>query len=265
MHYAAASLTLKTTTAAGPLLAALGNTMKYISIIIFSLYLVACAGNAPKNIETNETWPKTVDEAVTVLKTEWLSEEDIEWIRNNPKESVTAKLHLPFGTGVRNQFGLWGHNTDLLQSCGNDHAEACSGIIFDALWESIRAETPAELAAAMDCQFSLANEIVIDSTGFYKMRIGEVISNLQDQVDLQLSKIERSCANKLQLIPIGNPDTKCWVRYEFESASSLNMFLNWFSWRNGFSVGSKPPAIELKFKEQCSWPERPKYFEPEKA
>lgn len=236
--------------------------MKYISITLLSLSLVACTANSPKNSTSNENWPKTVDEAVVVLKTDWLSEKDIEWIGSNPKENVTAQLHLPFGTGVRNQFGLWGHNTDLLQSCGNDHAEACSGIIFDALWESIRSEIPTKLAAAMDCQFSLTNEIVIDSSGFYKMRIGEVITNLQAQVDSQLSKSENSCARTLQLIPVGDPDTECWVRYEFEGSSSLNVFLNWFSWRNEFSVGSKPPVIELQFKERCSWPDRPKYFEP---
>lgn len=239
--------------------------MKYISIILLSLHLVACTGSSTKINASNEGWPKTVEEAVAALKSEWLSKEDIEWIRNNPKENVTAQLHLPFGTGVRNEFGLWGHNADLLQSCGNDHAEACSGIIFDALWESIRAEIPKELAAAMDCQFSLTNEIVIDPTGFYKLKIGEVISNIQDQVDLQLSKIESSCARTLQLIPVGDPDLECWVRYEFEDSSSLNMFLNWFSWRNGFLVGSKPPAIELQFNERCSWPDRPKYFEPKNA
>lgn len=239
--------------------------MKHLSIVIISLYLAACVGVAPKSSASKEVWPRTVEEAVVVLKTKWLSQEDIEWIRNNPKDDVTAQLHLPFGTSVRNQFGLWGQNTELLQSCGNDHAEACSGIIFDALWESIRAETPKEVAAAMDCQFSLLEQISIDSTGFYKMRIGEVISKVQGQVNLQLPKIKHACANKLEFIAVGNPNMECWVRYEFERTSNLRRFLNWFSWRNGFSVDYKPPAIELKFQKQCSWPERPEYFEPKPA
>lgn len=239
--------------------------MKHLSIVIISLYLTACVSGGPRSGATNEHWPTTVEEAVVVLKTKWLTPKDIEWIRSNSKEDVTALLHLPFGTGVRNQFGLWGQNRKLLQSCGDDDAEACSGIIFDAVWDSVRAETPKELAAAMDCQSSLLKEISIDPKGFYKMKIGEVIVNLQSQVDSQLSKIKHSCASKLEFVAVGNPNKECWVRFEFENTTNLSMFLNWFSWRNGFTVSNKPPAIELQFQQQCAWPERPEYFEPENA
>jgi len=54
--------------------------------------------------------PKTVDEAVQVLKIKWLKPNDIEWILRNPRDEVVGNLYRPFGTGVRNQFGLWGEN-----------------------------------------------------------------------------------------------------------------------------------------------------------
>jgi hypothetical protein len=51
--------------------------------------------------------PKTVDEAVQVLKTKWLKPQDREWILRNSKIDVWARLYRGFGTGMRNEFGLW--------------------------------------------------------------------------------------------------------------------------------------------------------------
>jgi len=67
--------------------------------------------------------PKTVDEAVQVLKTKWLKPHDIDWIKRNPKEAVVWRLYRPFGTGVRNEFGLWGDNQALRDSCGTNDPE----------------------------------------------------------------------------------------------------------------------------------------------
>jgi hypothetical protein len=52
--------------------------------------------------------PKTVAEAIQVIKTKWLKPKDLDWILRNPKEQVVWTLYRPFGTGVRNEFGLWG-------------------------------------------------------------------------------------------------------------------------------------------------------------
>ena len=63
--------------------------------------------------------PKTVDEAVQVLKAKWLKPKDLDWILRNPKDQVVLTLYRPFGTGVRNEFGLWGDNVALHESCGD--------------------------------------------------------------------------------------------------------------------------------------------------
>jgi hypothetical protein len=64
--------------------------------------------------------PKTVDEAVQVLKTKWLQPKDREWVLRNSKEEVRSRLYMGFGTSLRNQFGLWGDNQPLHDSCGNE-------------------------------------------------------------------------------------------------------------------------------------------------
>src|SRR5690242_4057640 len=80
--------------------------------------------------------PKTVDEAVQVLKTKWLKPKDRNWILRNTKREVVERLYMGFGTGVRNEFGLWKSNQALRDSCGTNDPEGCSVVILDRLWES---------------------------------------------------------------------------------------------------------------------------------
>src|SRR6266550_1238830 len=79
-------------------------------IVPFAAIIIAFCATAA----TSEK-PKTVDEAVQVLKTKWLKPKDLDWILRNPKDQVVWTLYRPFGTGVRNEFGLWGDNKALLR------------------------------------------------------------------------------------------------------------------------------------------------------
>jgi hypothetical protein len=40
-------------------------------------------------------------------------------------------LYMGFGTGMQNQFGLWGDNQPLDDSCGTKDPEGCSVVILD--------------------------------------------------------------------------------------------------------------------------------------
>lgn len=76
------------------------------TITVLSLGLVACAPRAPE-APASTPWPGTVDEAVDRLLGE-LPADDVDWMRRNPKDGVISQLYMGYGTGVRNQFGLWG-------------------------------------------------------------------------------------------------------------------------------------------------------------
>jgi hypothetical protein len=112
---------------------------------LFSIVLCASSTAADK--------PKTVDEAVQVLKTQWLQPKDRDWILRNTKEEVWSRLYTGVGTGVRNQFGLWGDNRPLRDSCGTTDPERCSSAILNRLWESVRANADPVLLQQLDCQF----------------------------------------------------------------------------------------------------------------
>jgi len=246
--------------------------IRLISSLLVSAALCfgqAKAPKAPKAQASRATPPRTVDEAVRLLKTKWLSEKDRNWILRNPKDQVTATLHLPFGTAVRNEFQLWGGNPELLASCGVDDPEECSGIIFHRLWESIRREADPELVKKLDCQFQMLDEIKIDYRGFYALRLGEMLQRMQEQIDRQLLDRahgpEATCAASLCLLPTGSPNLRCYVRAEFSEDGrkpSLSLFLGWIAFRNGFDVLHSPPQIELPFRDKCAWSEQPRHFQP---
>ena len=60
-------------------------------------------------------WPKTVDEAVDQLVLT-MSEEDKKALGNMPEKDLFLS-HFGLGMYIRNEFGLWAGNEELLKSC----------------------------------------------------------------------------------------------------------------------------------------------------
>ncbi len=82
-------------------------------------------------------WPITVREAV-VRVLERMSIEDKRQMRNTPKDQL-VKYHFGLGTSIRNEFGLFGGNIDLLRnSSGTPVADYASGVIIDTVWETLQ-------------------------------------------------------------------------------------------------------------------------------
>lgn len=81
-------------------------------------------------------YPKSIKEAVGLLSSE-LSEKDKQAIRNIAEQELSL-LHLNLGNYIRNEFGLWGNNEELLKACCPDHslrnADDASMVIIRALW-----------------------------------------------------------------------------------------------------------------------------------
>ena len=90
--------------------------------------------------KTKKEWPKSVDEAVERLMAE-LSAEEKKILKNTP-EMELIQYHFGFGMYIRNEFGLWQWNKDLLESCcggGYYHdPDEASSVIIRALWERLQ-------------------------------------------------------------------------------------------------------------------------------
>ena len=81
-------------------------------------------------------YPKSIEEDVQLLLSV-LSEKDRQAIRTMAEEDLPS-LHLSLGNYIRNGFGLWGNNEQLLKACCPDDflqdADDASGVIIKALW-----------------------------------------------------------------------------------------------------------------------------------
>src|ERR1700739_2615224 len=110
---------------------ALGLIVLFIALAVGQSDTRKANSNSP---QPPSTVPKTVYEAVMVLRSKWLSPTDFQWLLGNPKKQAVATLYWSLGTGMRNQFGLWGGNQELRDSCGVNDPEGCSVVIFNRLW-----------------------------------------------------------------------------------------------------------------------------------
>ena len=230
---------------------------------------IAQSGMTPgKQAQPLPNAPHSVDEVVLVLKTKWLSPKDLDFILRNPQQAVVLQLYRPFGTGVRNQFGLWGDNQKLKDSCGNNNPEECSVVIFNRLWESVRSDADPSLVRQLDCQFQLAEKIRIDEKGFHKLTTGELLKAMQFQIDEQMAKVAATgtptCQSSVTLEPTGEPDMRCFVDAPLakdgangSKETTLGKALEGLGFFNLFTPSHVPPKITLNFSRKCQFPTPP--------
>ena len=86
--------------------------------------------------------PKTMNDAVTELISK-LSEEVKNKIRKTPKKDLGGEFHFGLGTWIRNNFGLWAGNDELMQSvCGDKYGDPdhASSVIIEEVWKVLRKE-----------------------------------------------------------------------------------------------------------------------------
>jgi len=99
----------------------------------------------PSSVRERDLWPRSISAAVDAPRSKMSPTQLDEVRRADP-----ALLHHGFGTGIRNQFGLWRGNQALIESCAvvatrrnprdntwHRHPDTCSSIIIDALQESL--------------------------------------------------------------------------------------------------------------------------------
>ena len=211
-----------------------------------------------------ESWPVTVDEAVNRLRIDLLSHEEIEKIRFYPKDYFDPYMNFS-STSIMNEFGLYDGNRDLLESCDTLNPVTCLKVIFAALWEQLRAELSAAEVQKLDCHYEMLERIKINTNGWYLFRMGEMLQEFQRQIDKDGLSLSQPCGEIPKIDIEGDPDMQCWIRFEFESESSLRELLGWISWRNAFTVTHRPPKIIFSYNDPCAWPERNTYFEPQSA
>lgn len=120
--------------------------MKTHVLLLMAVALLCFAGcrrqEAPALLED---WPKTLEEATARLISE-MSEADKKTVRETRKEDLIW-FHMGWGTGIRNDFGLWQGNHALLKSCGKRHPDDASMVIIENVWMKLNKQGGAEQAS----------------------------------------------------------------------------------------------------------------------
>ena len=84
--------------------------------------------------------PTTVDAAVRILRG-LVPVEEQEKITLLSEDQLLS-LHFGLGQWVRNYFGLWGGNPELLKATGETDADDASGVILHKFWLALRDDLP---------------------------------------------------------------------------------------------------------------------------
>ncbi len=80
--------------------------------------------------------PKTIEEAAKNIISKMKSK-DKETIKNTSPFDLIL-YHHGWGTGIRNDLGLWGRNKELMKDCGNTHPDNCSMKIIYRIWQLLQ-------------------------------------------------------------------------------------------------------------------------------
>jgi hypothetical protein len=75
-----------------------------------------------------------VDEAAAWLALH-LNAEEVRRLARMSQDDLSS-LHYELGVFIRNSFGMWGDNRDLLESCGSPamHPDSASAILIESVW-----------------------------------------------------------------------------------------------------------------------------------
>lgn len=105
--------------------------MKNLCFLLVTLTLLS---SYKLNAQEPVTYPNNINQAVVeILK--GMSDEDKEKIKATPRNKL-IRFHHGWGTGIRNSFGLWkGNNELIISSCGYPcHPDDASMKIIEAVW-----------------------------------------------------------------------------------------------------------------------------------
>lgn len=112
-----------------------------ISLTLTLELLAGCSAGAQSSqgLEATKDWPATCDDAVARLSDDLPQSEKVNLAAMSKDDLIL--LHHGFGTGIRNEFGLWGGNFALIESCTGSpsaHPDDVSVIIIERFWESLQ-------------------------------------------------------------------------------------------------------------------------------
>jgi len=115
------------------------STGRLKTAVCLSILAAITVGVAVSSPFSSNKYPDSVDAATEILIAR-LSDEDRLRVKNTKKEDL-IDYHHGWGTGIRNDFGLWDGNEKLLRSaCHGEicHPDDASMVIIETVWTRLQ-------------------------------------------------------------------------------------------------------------------------------
>jgi hypothetical protein len=80
-------------------------------------------------------WPKNLDEAVKTCFLTMTNQEKL-LLEHTPEENLIM-IHFGWAVNMRNEFGMWQGNEDLIESCGVANPDDASMVIVREVWKRL--------------------------------------------------------------------------------------------------------------------------------
>lgn len=93
--------------------------------------------NNIKNVEFHYHYPSSVKEAAERFIS-CLHPEDREYLENRTKDNFDPRIEMEMCRHMRNEFGLWQDNEDLIKETGEEHPDDASSVIFEKVLSIIK-------------------------------------------------------------------------------------------------------------------------------
>jgi len=216
-------------------------------------YLKRATASENKQAKTNEAdWPRTKAEAVALM-IEGLTEDDRQKLKfSNQKE--LRMFHFGWGRGIRNSFGLWGGNKELMRSLGDEkmHPDLASAILIRAVWKELRySGEDRDNFKRLD---TFLSDILISDFSMNGMPIATAVSHLNREIHRYL-KLRNMATDALKILMTENSNPKARINAGFEKQAKLGAVLNLIArGRNNKYRYEFPNTIRLNF-ETSIYPE----------
>lgn len=83
-----------------------------------------------------QQWPRTLEEAVRISILT-MTDKGRDMLKNTPEDDLVL-FHCNWAVNMRNEFGLWHGNDELVKSCGASEADGASMAIIKAVWKALQ-------------------------------------------------------------------------------------------------------------------------------
>lgn len=104
------------------------------------LYIICDVNTVSSARESNilKRWPRSLEGAVQSALSS-MSDKHKKIVKDSNKKNL-KNFHTSLGKKIRNEFGLWEGNDELLISCGTLNPDNASMVIIRAIWKALQNE-----------------------------------------------------------------------------------------------------------------------------